>query len=57
MDKINPDCWNCEHFERLRMEAFCHGGKKVTKLPKKNWYSGCVKFCTYFEPKTERSEE
>jgi len=57
MEKIKPDCWNCKYFERFRTEAFCHGGKKVRKLPKKNWYSGRVKFCTFFEPINERSED
>lgn len=51
MEKLKPDCWNCRHFERIRMAAYCHGGKKVTKLRQKDWYSGSVKFCTYFDPK------
>jgi len=50
---MKPDCWECKHFERLRMSAYCHGGKRVTKLPQKYWYSGSVKFCTDFEPRME----
>ena len=46
-------CWNCKHFERVRMWAYCHGGKKVCKLPQKAWYSGNIKSCTYFSPKDE----
>jgi hypothetical protein len=38
------------------MSAYCHGGKRVTKLPKKYWYSGSVKFCTEFEPRTKGAD-
>lgn len=55
---MKPNCWDCKHFERLRMAAYCHGGEKVTKLARKYWYSGSVKFCTNFKPKNaERKEE
>ena len=54
---MKPNCWDCEYFERLRRFAYCHGGKRVTKLRQKDWYSGSVKFCTYFKPKTERRKE
>ena len=49
-------CWKCKHFERVRMSAFCHGGKRVKKLPQKCWYSGEVKFCTDFKPKKQEHE-
>ena len=49
MTKAN--CWDCKHFERIGMFAYCHGGKRVSKLPQKYWYSGSVKFCTCFEKK------
>jgi len=55
--RMKPNCWDCKHFERVRMSAFCHGGKKITKLPQKYWYSGSVKFCTYFEAKTKEVSE
>ena len=54
---MKPNCWDCKHFERLRMSAYCHGGKRIAKLRLKDWYSGSVKFCTCFEPKTEREGE
>lgn len=55
---MKPNCWDCKYFERLRMAAYCHGGEKVTKLARKYWYSGSVKFCTNFKPKNaERKEE
>jgi hypothetical protein len=38
------------------MSAYCHGGKRVTKLPQKYWYSGSVKFCTEFEPRTKGAD-
>ena len=50
---MKPHCWDCKYFERLKMSAYCHGGKRITKLRQKDWYSGSVKFCTYFEPKVE----
>ena len=50
---MKPNCWDCKYFERLKMSAYCHGGKRITKLRQKDWYSGSVKFCTYFEPKAE----
>ena len=56
--KMKPNCWDCKHFEIVGMSAYCHGGKRVTKLRQKDWYSGTIKFCTYFEPKqAERREE
>lgn len=54
---MKPDCWKCKHFERLRMDAYCHGGKRVTKLPQKYWYSGSVKFCTEFEPRMKGAKD
>ncbi len=51
---MKPNCWDCKHFERLKMSAYCHGGKRITKLRQKDWYSGSIKFCTYFEPKAEK---
>lgn len=55
---MKPNCWDCEHFERVRMYAYCHGGKRVTKLANKYWYSGTVKFCSDFKPHiSEKSRE
>lgn len=54
---MKPNCWDCEHFERVKQSGYCHGGKRITKLRKQDWYSGSVKFCTYFKHKTERREE
>ena len=55
MDEIS--CWKCKHFERVRMWAYCHGGKKERKLPQSAWYSGSIKFCTYFSPKADKEGE
>jgi len=54
---MKPNCWDCKYFERLKMSAYCHGGKRITKLRQKDWYSGSVKFCTYFEPKVEERKD
>lgn len=52
-----PNCWDCKHFERIRMYAYCHGGKRVSKLPQKYWYSGSVGFCTYFKERENRDDQ
>ena len=49
-------CWKCKHFERVRMSAFCHGGKRVKRIPQKCWYSGELKFCTDFESKKQEAD-
>ena len=50
-------CGKCKYFERVRMWAYCNGGKKPYKLPQKAWYSGSIKSCTYFEPKIRKEQE
>ena len=56
-EKVTPNCWECEHFERIRIYAYCHGGKRVTKIPQKYWYSGQIKFCTSFKEKEGKDNE
>lgn len=55
MDEKN--CWTCEHFERVRIGAYCHGGKRTTKIPQKYWYSGSVKNCTSYKPKKDAEQK